>query len=284
MDIVGPINPPSVKGDGFILAITDYCSKWAEAIPLREVKTSNVIGFIKHHIIYRHGVPRRIIHDNGPQFVSNAFIKFCEKFKIQDVLSTAYNPTANGLAEAFNKTIIKLLSKLVKSNKRDWDDKLGAALWAYRTTVRTPTGATPYSLVYGCEAVLPLEVQIPSLRIALTTQMTTEEQHQKRLEELEMLDEKRLEAQQHIEFYQARISRAFDKKVRQRSFKEGDLVLTERHPMNLSSKKKVKFEPKWEGPFVVETVYSSGAYRLVTKDGDRLMMPINGKFLKKYYP
>ena len=54
--------------------------------------------------------------------------------------------------------------------------------------------------------------------------------------------------------------------------------------MILNSKKKGKFEPKWEGPFVVETVYSSGAYRLVTKDGDRLMMSINGKFLKKYYP
>ena len=83
----------------------------------------------------------------------------------------------------------------MKTNKRDWDDKLGEALWAYRTTIRTPTGATPYSLVYGCEAVLPLEIQIPSLRIALTTEMTTEEQHQKRLEELERLDEKRLEAQ-----------------------------------------------------------------------------------------
>ncbi|ONK81369.1 uncharacterized protein A4U43_C01F28310 [Asparagus officinalis] len=82
---------------------------------------------------------------------------------LADISSTAYNPTANGLAEAFNKTIIKLLSKLVKTNKRDWDDKLGAALWAYRTMVRTPTGETPYSLVYGCEAVLPLEIQIPLL-------------------------------------------------------------------------------------------------------------------------
>ena len=117
MDIVGPIFPPSVKGDRFILAITDYFSKWAEAIPLREVKTNNVINFIKHHVIYRHGVPRRIIHDNGPQFISNAFIRFCDKFKIQDISSTAYYPATNGLAEAFNKTIIKILSKLVKTNK-----------------------------------------------------------------------------------------------------------------------------------------------------------------------
>ena len=95
------------------------------------------------------------------------------------------------------------------------DDKLGEALWAYRTTVRTPTGTTTYSLIYGCEAVLPLEIQIPSLCIALATGMTTEEQHQKCLEELEMLDERRLEAQQQIEFYQARISRVFNKRVRQ---------------------------------------------------------------------
>ena len=52
--------------------------------------------------------------------------------------STAYNPAANGLAEAFNKTIIKLLKKFVSSNKRDWDEKLGECLWAYRTTVSNP--------------------------------------------------------------------------------------------------------------------------------------------------
>jgi len=74
------------------------------------------------------------------------------------VSSTAYYPAANGLAEAFNKTIGKLLKKFVSKSQRDWDDKLGKCLWAYRTTVRTPTKATPFSLVYGCEAVLPLEI------------------------------------------------------------------------------------------------------------------------------
>ena len=66
MDIVGPISPPSSKGHWFILAITDYFSKWSEVIPLVEVKTANVVNFIKHHVIYRFGVPRRSIHDNGP--------------------------------------------------------------------------------------------------------------------------------------------------------------------------------------------------------------------------
>jgi len=66
MDVVVPISPPSSKGHRFILGITNYFSKWAEAIPLREVKTFDVIKFVKHHVIYRFDVPRRIVHDNGP--------------------------------------------------------------------------------------------------------------------------------------------------------------------------------------------------------------------------
>ena len=89
-------------------------------------------------------------------------------------------------------------------------------LMAYRTTVRTPTKATPFSLVYGCEVVLPLEIQIPSLRIALTAKMKNEEKHRLRLQELEALDDKRLQPQQQIELYQTRISRAFNKKVKGR--------------------------------------------------------------------
>src|SRR3954466_12168051 len=67
---MGPIHPPSSKGHRFILAIIDYFSKWAEAIPLREVKATDIVKFIKHYVIYRYGVPRRIVHDNGPQFIS----------------------------------------------------------------------------------------------------------------------------------------------------------------------------------------------------------------------
>ena len=127
-------------------------------------------------------------------------------------------------------------------------------------------------------------IQIPSLHAALATTMTDEDNHQLRLQELEALDEKRLQAQQHIELYQARISKAFNKKVKQRVFQKGDLVLAVRRPMIMTHKTKGKFQPKWEGPFVIETVYSNGAYRLMTSDGDLLMMPVNGKFLKKYYP
>ena len=75
------------------------------------------------------------------------------------------------------------------------------ALWAYRTTYRTPTQATRYSLSFGVEVVLPLECQIPSLRLAIQDGLTEEENDRLCLVELEALDEKRLEAQQNLEYY-----------------------------------------------------------------------------------
>jgi len=128
----------------------------------------------------------------------------------------AYYLVANGLAETFNKNIGKLLKKFVSKSQCDLDEKLGEYLWAYRTTVRTPTKATLFFLVYRCEVVVPLEIQISSLRVALTTRMTDEEKHRLRLQESE---------EQQIELYQARISRAFNKKVREQIFKKDDIVL-----------------------------------------------------------
>jgi len=104
-------------------------------------------------------------------------------------------PAANDLVEAFNKAIGKLLKKFISKGQRDWDDKLGECLWAYRITVRTPTKATLFSLVYKCEALVLQEIQIPSLRVALTTEMTNEEKHRLRVQKLEALDDIRLQAQ-----------------------------------------------------------------------------------------
>ena len=190
-----------------------------------------------------------------------------------------YNAPANGLAEAFNKTLCNLLKKVVECSKRDWREKIREALRAYRTTYRIPMQATLYSLVYGVEAVLPLERQIPSLQIAIQEGLTNEENARLRLEELEALDERRLEAQQRLECYQARLSQAFNKRVRPQSFQVRDLVVAMQRPINISHKTGNKFTSKWDGPYVVQEVYTNGAYKIVDGDGLRVG-PINAKFLK----
>ena len=72
----------------------------------------------------------------------------------------------NGAIEAANKNLKKIIEKTIDTYK-DWHEKLLFALNAYRTTMRTSTGATPFSLVYDMEVVLPIEVEIPSLRILM---------------------------------------------------------------------------------------------------------------------
>lgn len=118
MDIIGKIHPSSNRGHHFILAATDYFSKWSEAVLLIEAKANTVINFVKNNIIFRFGVPKCLYHDNGLQFSYENFYRFYDKYGIHCSPSTAYNPAANGLVEAFNKTIRKILKKLVSNNKK----------------------------------------------------------------------------------------------------------------------------------------------------------------------
>ncbi|XP_022845300.1 protein NYNRIN-like [Olea europaea var. sylvestris] len=119
LDVIGPITPKSSAGQAYILVGTDYFSKWAEAIPLKEVKKENVADFIHIQIIYRYGVPRHIITDNGKPFCNSHINNLCAKFGFKQYNSSMYNATAKGLAEAFYKTLCSLLKKVVSKSKRD---------------------------------------------------------------------------------------------------------------------------------------------------------------------
>jgi transposase InsO family protein len=178
------------------------------------VKSDNVINFLERHIIYRFGVPHQITSDNAKAFKSNKMQRFIVKYNITWNYSTCYYPQANGLMEAFNKTLGKILKKTITKNRRDWHDCLFEALWAYRVTVRTPTQATPYSFVYGSEVVLPLEVQLPSLRVIVHEEITNDEQIRLRFQELDALEEGRLQAIQNLELYRQNMVRAYDKLVK----------------------------------------------------------------------
>uniref|UniRef100_A0A2N9HML2 Uncharacterized protein n=1 Tax=Fagus sylvatica TaxID=28930 RepID=A0A2N9HML2_FAGSY len=147
--------------------------------------------------------------------------------------------------------------------------------------LRTSVGATPYSLVYGMEAVLPVEVEIPSLRILSQTQLEEAEWAQARYEQLNFIDEKRLAALCHGQLYQRRIERAYNKKARPRTFQPGDLVLKKRN-MALSDPRG-KFAPSYEGPYVVKKAFSGGAIILADMDGEEFRSPINSDSVIKYH-
>ena len=164
---------------------------------------------------------------------------------------------------------------------KDWPLKLPFALWGYRTTVRTSTGATPFSLVYGTEAVQPIELEIPSLRVVLESKIPEAEWARARYDSLVLLDEKRLKALSHVQVYQRRIERHFNKHVKERKIKEGDLVLKALRKTVLDPRG--KFRPNWAGPYIVKKILSGGAIELTDMDGDNFYNLTNLDQLKKYY-
>ena len=139
------------------------------------------------------------------------------------------------------------------------------ALLAYRTTIRTSVVAIPYSLVYGTEAVIPAEIEIPSLRIVVEVEIDDDEWIKTWLEQLSLIDEKRLTSVCHGHLSPKRMARAYNKKLRPKHFKEGQLVLRRILPHHAETKG--KFSRNWRGPFVVKRVLPNGALYLEDIEG-----------------
>ena len=124
-----------------------------------------------------------------------------EQFKTKHHNSTPYHPKINGIVEAANKNVKNIVAKMIDTYK-DWHEKLPFALHAYQTVVRTFTTATPFSLVYGMEVVLPIEVEISSLRVVMEAKLEDAEWVQARYDQLNLIEEKRLKALCHGQLYQ----------------------------------------------------------------------------------
>ena len=118
----------------------------------------------------------------------------------------------NSAVEAANKNVKKIITKATETYK-DWHEKLSFALHAYRTGVRTSTGATSYASVYEIEAVPPIEVEISSLRVLREVELEEAEWVQAWYEQLNLIKEKRMKAIYHGQLYQKRMMRAYHKKI-----------------------------------------------------------------------
>ncbi|KAG8474852.1 hypothetical protein CXB51_031494 [Gossypium anomalum] len=201
MDVIGPISPKASNGHHFIFVVIDYFTKWVEAASYASVTKSVVSRFLEKEIICRYGMPERIISDNALNLNNSMITEGCSQFKIKHHNSSPYCPKMNGAVEAANKNIKKIVGKMTETY-RDWHEKLPFALLAYRTSVRTSTRATPFSLVYGMEAVLPIEVEILSLQILSEIKLNEAEWIQVRSDQLNLIEEKRLRAIRHGQMYQ----------------------------------------------------------------------------------
>ena len=165
LDFIGEIHPSSCKQHRFVLVATDYFTKWTEEVPLRNMTHRELISFVLEHIIHRFDISQTLTTNQGSSFMSHQFREFAESFGIILLNSSPYYAQANGQGESSNKTLIRLIKKKIEDKSRRWHEVLSEALWAH-ISKDGATQVAPFELVYGQEAVLPIEIKLQALRIA----------------------------------------------------------------------------------------------------------------------
>ncbi|KAL3680880.1 hypothetical protein R1sor_023836 [Riccia sorocarpa] len=182
------VNPPRT---------TDYTTKWVEAECYRTNDKKVTAKFIYENIITRLGVPVELVFDQGGHFLNGVIEELTTHYQVKHRFSTPYYPQCNGQAESTNKILIVALRKLVERHPVNWDASVPSVLWAMRTAYKATTNHTLFHMVYGVEALVPMEFIVPTLRIATEYNLNPEEMLERRLKELLQLEESREQAFAH---------------------------------------------------------------------------------------
>ncbi|XP_057758495.1 uncharacterized protein LOC130979143 [Arachis stenosperma] len=250
-----------------------------EAQPLAKITSQQMLSFVWKYIICRFGIPRHIITDNGRQFADKKFTSFLQNLKIKHHFSSVEHPQTNGLAEAANKVILHALRKKLDDAKGLWAELIPEIIWGYNTTIHSTTKETPFRLVYGSDAMIPVEISQSSLRTELADLTTQDIARQTKLDLIEELRSsaaiKHLAMQQHI-------ARRYNQRLQPRSFQVHDLVLRKTEQAR-KPPAHGKLAANWEDPYRVTEVIGNGAYRLQTLKGKDLPNTWNVYSLKLYY-
>ncbi len=245
---------------------------------------TEVIDFILKHIVHRFGIPQTLTTDQGASFMSKEVKSFVESYEIKLLSSSPYYAQANGQAESSNKTLLKFVKKKIEEYPKRWHEVLSEALWAHRISKHGVTKVSPFELVYGQEAVLPVEVNVGSLRYIKQDDLSVEEYQTLMGDNLDDVTDKRLYALGDIEKEKKRVAKAYNKRVIAKLFQVGDLVWKTILPLGTRSKEFGKWSPSWEGPYGICGIVQGNAYFLETLQGERFQRALNGKYLKKYFP
>ncbi|MCO5561946.1 hypothetical protein L7F22_015572 [Adiantum nelumboides] len=248
--------------------------------PLPRTKNGKLYILVAIDYMTRFGTPLEIVSDNGPGFRKGLLTEVCEELHILHWHSTPYYPQSNGLVEKANGIIAGIIRKMVKNKTKLWDDFLDGALWAYRTTYKEATEFTPFHLVYGQEALQPIELNIPTMRLHGKAAQRKEEEWIDRLLTLVELEWKREVAYECYKRKATQVKDKLDKEVKDKGIKEGDLVL--RYDNRLDNRFNAKFETRWQGPYIVKKAFNSSYYQLMDLDGKEHPRKVNGYRLKPY--
>ena len=256
MDFLGPL-VESEEGNRYILVVGDHFTKYmsAYALPNQEAKT--VARILIEEYFCQNGFPEQLHSDQGPQFESDVISELCKTMSIQKTRTTPYHPACNGEIERFNKTLCDIMATALEGCHFTWDRHVKMACFAYNTSVHASTGYTPFYLMHGYEARLPVDILCGTPQQDNISHSEYVAKVQKRIGQV--FDKVRERTGQR----QLRHKAYYDRKVHGEIFNTGDLVWL----WNPAVPRKKGFNCRklhraWQGPFEIIKQLSSATYRI----------------------
>jgi integrase-like protein len=252
-------------------------SKWVEAIATPTNDARVVSKFFKDNIFARFGIPRILISDNGTHFIESEFEALLMNYGVHHRFALPYHPQTSWQVEITNREIKAILEKTVARSRKDWSQKLNDALWAYRTAFKTPIGITLYRLVFRKACHLPVQLEHKALWAVKALNFDLKSAGEKRLLDLNELEEIRLNAYESSRIYKEKTKVWHDKRIRRREFVVGDQVLVFNVRLKLFPG---KLQSRWSGPYTVTNVYPYGSLEVTGEEG---AFKVNGYRVKHYF-
>ena len=254
VDICGPF-VKSNQGNKYIIVFTDYLTRYAMAFPLETTDSVTVANVLVDKVIFRFGAMNQLLSDRGSNFLSKIIQETCKCLGIKKINTTSFHPQCNSLTERMNKTLVEMMSMYTNSKHTDWDRYLDAVLFAYNTSVSAGTGFTPFFLMHGYEAKLPVDHNI------LSRPKETIELHEFMGKLEEKLTQARSEAKLTLQQSQVNSKERYDRNTAAPTFQVGDKVwVFTPKPKKGLTKKLLHF---WHGPYEILQKTSSVNYKIV---------------------
>lgn len=250
---------PDSSGCANILVVTDHFSRYAQAYPTRDQKAVTVAKVLVERFFVHYGLPARIHSDQGRDFESKLIRELLRTLGIRKSRTTPYHPQGDPQPERFNRTLLSMLGTLKDTHKRQWSRHVSQLVHAYNSTKSDATGYSPYYIMFGREARLPLDVCFGTERQQTVSHSRYVEDLKRDLQSAYELAAKSAN-QVHL-----RNKRNYEKVLRHQVLGRGDRVLLK----NLGLKGKHKLQSRWNSiPYVVvDKLPDLPVYRVKPENG-----------------
>jgi transposase InsO family protein len=215
IDLLGPF-PKSKSGNVWLLTVVDHFTRWPIAVPLKDAESSTIAAALFDKVVTEHGVPEKILSDQGKNLVSQGIITLCRRWGAAKVQTGGYNPQANGSCERFHRYLNAAMAILQETkSKVEWDEICSSAVFSYRVSTNDATGYSPFFLAHGYNPRLPLDA-------VFSTETATFQSEEQYVVQISTRLKSAFEQARKLQFAVAKENQDRDPKTQEPLLKEGD--------------------------------------------------------------